>query len=537
MEPPSPSPYFVIRTEKEPLHAVAIGSPLSELLTQSSGSSLQFPSTWMAFGQTTDSDNAPQLTATLNRSARPKVEPSGHWLLPQQNKIEGPRGSSGIFDDSSSDEEILSEAVQSSTGGFFGHTGSRDENQGLEVAPKINADPDASLAQSRIIYVGGGQGSIGVYESSSGRLLDRVEGAHGTNSVLLLEELRSDHNGILFASQGRDGYIKFWKLELRPNESQVAMAHPALHARKQRVEITASGSPVFVGGEAFCKASFAKQKSLCVTCSERGSIAIWDYEELQSKQASGTGQDTTFVAPKCVVSYEGDKYGMCMTLQLIEATPKTPTTLLSGFEDGSILAWSLIETDIMDANGQPKVVLYYEHVSTLKAFEATPVLSFCFENLSVLQQHQDLTPSEQTADISKHIMLEKAEETWIGVGTSSEDEIVVFSLEWSNAAIGSDAPKAQFLILEKIKMPHAGYQDVKLRSDSLLALAGWDHRVRLFLLELRQAGASAISVKLQNLLVLKYHAASVQSIALGSAEKQLLVSVSTDTRAALWRTY
>lgn len=531
-QPISNSPYYVIRTEKYPIHSVCVGSPLSVFTTDLPQNSPLLAST--ASDIDNDPESAFEAFAGASQTSRQPQYAHSKGTTGFGNKvstISAPVGSKGIFD-SSSEDEATEDVFETPESGDL----SRNASKEGDIGPiKTRTSPSGQLlATSRLIITGSSTGSLSVFESGSGRLLDRVENAHGPNSVLCVEELQMDSNGaVLIASQGRDGYVRFWSIKLEKGTTTFPTL-PDFSVRGERMVLRPHSSPVFVGGEAFCKASFNKHERLVATTVDRGAIAVWDYESVLNRSAKG---DVPF-APKCIISYEGDKYGMCMSLQLISSTEKRDTALLAGFEDGSILAWSLVAVDLPDAPGKSSSSFLYTLVASSRPFATTPVLSFFVRQVSELLAHQSLTPdSDERAEKRITIDASNASDLWVGVATSAEDTIATFCFSWETTAAASGNQTAELKILETAKTPHQGYGDVKIRSDSLVALAGWDHRIRLFLLEATGSSLSQISFQLRSLAILRHHSASVHSISLGEPETKLLASGSKDERIALWNVY
>jgi WD40 repeat protein len=538
------SPYFVIRTEREAIHAVALGSNWTRLLERPKDT--EDDDIEAAFQAKNAPSNPNDLdqgkhdssTTTSNSKDASNDSSNGHWLLgKEQSFVKAPEGSDGIFDDDTEDDDdrrhSLKDDPANAEGSLsFGMLDSEDQNLRLPEVVTL------STVDTRIAYVGGSRGSIGVYDSETGRVLDRVEGAHGDNSVLLVEELLSDDQGIIFASQARDGYIRFWTVYAESGVSE-ASTLPLLASKRMRICLRPFSSPVFVGGEAFCKASFLKKEGLAATCSERGSIAVWNYQDVLSLVPSKASPNSTLFSPKCIVSYEGDKYGMCMSLQLIISSERTPTLLFAGFEDGSILAWSLSEVDSISPDGQHQVVLFYSLMDSFRPFATTPVLSFSMLNFASLLERQELSPQDPSyANNSSYMECSDKGLAWVGVCTSSEETIVTFLFGFCGANGDLSSSKGHFSTMDSYITPHGGYQDVQIREDSLVAVAGWDHRIRLFLLE-ASSGATPTQFRLQlrSLAILRYHAASVQSVALGDPSSRLLASASTDQKVALWKVF
>lgn len=526
----STAPYCVIRTERDNIHSVCVGSPLSVLLNLQRESS---PS------NATDEDDDPEAaflaSAKKPKASAPPAQPTFNGLSgfgSAGRVISTPIGSKGIFDSSSDDEAVDTPAED--------HATSRNIHESLLEATTVNISalrPISSvsghpLTDPHIILAGCANGTICVFESETGRLLDRAEGAHGMSSVLTVEELRADSSGIYFASQGRDGYVRFWSIRIEKGTTEFPTL-PELVVRGERFVLRPHSSPVFVGGEAFCKAAFNKREGLIATVAERGSIAIWDYETVLSLQARG---DTEF-QPKCFIVYEGEKYGMTMSLQLLESTEKREAALVVGFEDGSVLVYSLLEVASTTPSGKPITSLLYTLIANTKLFATTPVLSFSLRKISEVLLHQELSPISEETDKSIPQVDASTNEGWIGVASSAEEAIVTFCFFWDFADSADSVASGTMKVLETYKAPHQGYGDVKLRADSLVAIAGWDHRIRLFLFEASGDSLANVTFQLRPLAILRHHNDSVHSISLGDVDTKLLASGSKDQRVALWRVY
>lgn len=532
VEPSSIStiPYCVIRTEKDNIHSVCIGSPLSVLTKKFENPPL--PATIVD----EDPESAFEASSHKPPSSSSSVKSSINNLNGFGNSariISTPIGSKGIFDDSSDDEY-----VDTSTESQF--VDQKRTEYSFESTTKEFADlrpistfTSKKLSNPNFVLAGCANGTICIYESETGRLLDRVEQAHGLHSVLIIEELRASADGIYFASQGRDGYVRFWSIRIEKGTADFPTL-PALAVKGERFVIRPHSSPVFVGGEAFCKASFNKRDGLVATVVERGSIAIWDYETVLDLVAKG---DVEF-RPKCIVMYDGEKYGMSMSLQLLESSENREAALVVGFEDGSVLVWSLTKFDNTDENGKKNSSLLYTQIASSRPFATTPVLSISLRCVSEILKHQSLTPEvSQDKPNIPYVDATSSEDSWIGVATSAEDKIVTFCFSWDFAHNVDSIPSGSISTLETYQLPHQGYGDVKIRDDSLVAIAGWDFRIRLFLFEAAGESNNKITFQLRPLAILRHHTASVHSISLGNAETQLLASGSKDQRIALWHIY
>jgi hypothetical protein len=535
-------PYYVIRTEKEPIHAVCLGTLLSSIFHQKSESTPS-SSNYNTISHISSSSNSFHIEKSVNDKKRNDLKPQfGLGNFPKT--ISAHTGSSGIFDSSDDDEDVKVEP-------FYPD----DEIlEGLEVVegskediPEMSATNSSSLpsiiANAQLVYVGGSLGTISLYESGSGRLLDRLEGAHGHFSVLNIEELRVDNNGtVVFASQGRDGYVRFWIVRMEMGRGKFPTL-PALEVKHEKITISPYGSPVFVGGEGFCKGAWNKEDGIVATYSERGSIALWDFLPILSLSAQGTQSLST----KCIVCYEGDKYGMVMSLSLMRMEEEE-MVLMVGTEDGSILAYSLVEVETISPNGTPMMALLYTLIATAKPFVSTPVWSFSFKNLNLilkLQSNEISSTSDVHLSTTSHHFNEKR---WIGVCSSSEDEIISLAFSFNHDL-------SSFKIIHSFKAPHEGFQDVKMRDDGMVAIGGWDARIRIFLLNvinnpqhkkqsIEQKGdvnediSLAFNFELQPLAILRHHSASVQSISISSIpHSNIIASSSNDHRIALWKVY
>lgn len=547
-QPISNSPYYVIRTEKYPIHSVCVGSALSVFTsTQTQNVPLHSSSTYKE-----DLDPETAFEASQNES-KPQRQPQfagSKGILGFGNQVEtisAPVGSKGIFD-SSSDEESIDRLSESPESSFLNRNSSSEHSFGEVKEKKCSFSSTATLSHTRLIISGSSNGTLSLFESGSGRLLDRVENAHGQNSILLVEELRIEHisnsvgsSRILIASQGRDGYVRFWSVALERGTTPFA-TFPEFSLRGERVVLRPHSSPVFVGGEAFCKASFNKADGLVATTIDRGAIAVWDFENVLNRTAGATG-DVPF-APKCIITYEGDTYGMCMSLQLLPSSEKREMALLAGFEDGSVLAWSLaeIQSETTGEKSSPQNSLLYTMIGKARPFATTPVLSLSARKISELLHHQPLTTNQnETGEKKVTIDITNASDMWVGIVTSAEDTILTFCFSFENSDSTNSELSGEIKLLENYKTPHQGYGDAKIRCDSLVSVAGWDHRIRIFLLEAiassRPSETNLISFNLRPLAILRHHAASVHSISLGEPETKLLASGSKDERLALWHIY
>ena len=543
-------PYSIIRNEKDPIHAVALGSPVFSLFPDFD------PASSLTSETSPGSDRYNNKEANSSGFSAQQSHQKVPWGLGKAPElVSAPVDRYGIFD-SSSDDDIIEEDPESAfmekeQSAASPHPALVHENPAF---PHLHGSESLLYSSSSplLTYLGTSTGSIGIYESGTGRLLDRIPGAHGRSSVLLIVELISQSDHVIFVSQGRDGYVRFWCIKPEDGEADFPTL-PELTLARKRLVAKPHASPVFVGGEGFCRSSFCKEESLVASVVDRGSIAIWSYADVI--QAVGAHGDTSLV-PRCVVCYEGDVHGMCMSLQLVPTTKAQPTALVAGFEDGSLLAWSLTPVAPTTPSTSSHAYLFYQNVASLRPFTTTPVLSIALRTMDELLLHQQPTPPSHNApspmplhqfDISNRLHV------WIGVCTSSEEDIVLFGLEWSLDVQHDGTHSAKMLILERWNAPHKGFQDVKIREDSLVAIAGWDHRIRLFLLDAIEpstltksttstvnstnTATTHITFQLRPLTILKHHLASIQAIALGDASSRLLVSASSDQRAALWHVY
>ena len=524
------APYCVIRTERDNIHSVCVGSPLSVLLD------LQRVSSSSNAVEEDDDPEAAFLASVKKPSApAPPTKPTLNSLSGFGNAgrlISTPIGSKGIFDSSSDDESVATAAEDRFDASTNQESLLEGTTPGINALRPISAVSGHPLAKPHIVLAGCANGTICAFESETGRLLDRAEAAHGMSSVLLVEELRADSTGIYFASQGRDGYVRFWSIRFEKGTTEFPTL-PELVVRGERFVLRPHSSPVFVGGEAFCKAAFNKSDGLIATVAERGSIAIWDYETVLSLQAQG---DTEF-QPKCFIVYEGEKYGMVMSLQLLESSEKREAALVAGFEDGSVLVYSLLEVASTTSSGKPITSILYTLATSAKLFATTPILSFSLRKVSEVLLHQELSPTSEETDQTIEKIDTTVENGWIGVATSAEEAIVTFCFFWDFADSAESVPSGTVKVLETYKAPHQGYGDVKLRADSLVAIAGWDHRIRLFLFEASGDSLSSVTFQLRPLAILRHHNDSVHSISLGDVDTKLLASGSKDQRIALWRVY
>lgn len=527
----SAAPYCVIRTEKDKIHSVCVGSTINSLI-------LLHRENQASIANHDDDDPEAAFEALNSKTksntstSQPRLSGLGGLGKPV-NVISSPIGSKGIFDSSSDDEAPIKSPIDSKS-----ELNSRESlfeatTSGLSGLRLIAPVSSPSPFESRIIIAGCANGTICVFESETGRLLDRIEGAHGMNSVLTVEELRVDSSGLYFGSQGRDGYVRFWSLRIEKG-STLFPTLPELAVRGERFTLRPHSSPVFVGGEAFCKATFNKTDGLIATVAERGSIAVWDYQTVLNLVAKGSVD----FRPKCIITYEGEKYGMAMSLQLLESSEKREAALVVGFEDGSVLVWSLAEVADTSPSGASTTSLLYTLAATARPFATTPVLAISLVRASELLQHQTLSPASAAMDSNiPSLDLTSSQDMWIGIATSAEDGIVTFCYAWDFSDSTESIPSGTVKLLETYKMPHQGYGDVKIRSDSLVAIAGWDHRIRLLLLEASGDNLSIVTFQLRSLAILHHHTASVHTIGLGDEETKLLVSGSKDERIALWRVY
>jgi len=104
-----------------------------------------------------------------------------------------------------------------------------------------------------------------------------------------------------------------------------------------------------------------------------------------------------------------------------------------------------------------------------------------------------------------------------GLSGSADNNIVAFSFNYDTLSLKIDA---------KLPLQKPGIAAIKFRDDEkIFASAGWDHRIRIF-----------DAKKLKPLAILKYHTAAVNDIAFSNVDN-LLVSVSSDQKIALWNIY
>jgi hypothetical protein len=553
-------------------------------------------------------------SASIDSQSQGKSEKTESNLFGKKQLFAPPPASKGIFDSSSEDESEVGEWKWQNIGTENDGEGEKaDFRYSVETLLSQSSNPLAGV-ESRLIYVGTGNGSISIYESGNGRRLAMLERAHSNTSVLALQQLHCLPHAIVFASHGRDGFVRFWKLSLEHSQSKKTQntdlaasealpGMPELENLNLQAVVTPYRSPLFVGGEGFCKIQFDLKNEFLVAYCDRGMLALWHYRSFLDHQDSHCGtiaesdlnavleSDLAMAAPKCIVSYEGDKHGMCMSLQLCSMPSKSSLNvakdeifLFAGFEDGSIACWQLSEQSVESQShssnevvygwrsGDPspqnekqnsasdfdsfrplraQLVMIPTLIATLKVFDASiPVLALSVRRLDEILENQALSEPSSSTELENvgviHVPTGSKKYGWVGVATSAEDEMVTFSLSMDDSP-----PKAA--IMEKYRMPHSGYGDVKLREDSMMAVGGWDGRIRLFLLEafhtscgveksptseyhqnsiLFPSSASNIghssridqthpfipvSFKIRELAILRYHSASVQAISLISS--------------------
>ncbi|KAJ6245645.1 guanine nucleotide-binding protein subunit beta-like protein [Anaeramoeba flamelloides] len=103
----------------------------------------------------------------------------------------------------------------------------------------------------------------------------------------------------------------------------------------------------------------------------------------------------------------------------------------------------------------------------------------------------------------------------IGVSCSADPEILKFSIS-----------ETKIEIIDKFQANTPGFASLVLRSDEkILGSCGWDKRIRIF----------SFKRNLKQLAILKFHKETVNDLDfLIANEKELILSVSKDKRAAIW---
>ncbi|XP_034027006.1 guanine nucleotide-binding protein subunit beta-like protein 1 [Thalassophryne amazonica] len=169
------------------------------------------------------------------------------------------------------------------------------------------------------------------------------------------------------------------------------------------------------------------------------------------------------------------KLGMVMCLKLWQPDAGSGPLLFAGYEDGSLLLW-----DVAQRSKLSQITAHPE-----------PVMCMTFD--------------------TKRLR---------GVSGSSDKNLSTWMLDRQN----------NLQIQDCVTLVNPGVSQLCIREDSkLLALAGWDHRVRVFGWK-----------KLQPLAVLQYHTDMVLSVAFSDHQdprQRLLASGSKDQRISLWSIY
>ncbi|XP_069820139.1 guanine nucleotide-binding protein subunit beta-like protein 1 [Dendropsophus ebraccatus] len=289
-----------------------------------------------------------------------------------------------------------------------------------------------------LLFSGSSSGKIHVWNLNT-RRAEAILNGHGGKSVSWIQML-PDSDKLM--SQGRDLRICLWDLADGRNEVM--------------------GS-IHLDGDSFCKCSLlnTERSLLAVPGAECSQVQVVEVESKKIISSMTPPTDAT--------------WGMAMCMKLWQPKSGSSPLLITGYEDGSIALWDVLEH---------RVISRYN-------FHKEPVMSLDFDS-----------------DNAR------------GVSGSAENILHVWSLD----------EQQDFTSYKAQELVNPGIADVIIRQDKkILATAGWDYRVRIFgwkkvqpLAVLQYHSATVHCVSFSDHII---------------PEERLLAAGSKDQRISLWSIY
>ncbi|KAL9234716.1 hypothetical protein vseg_009554 [Gypsophila vaccaria] len=354
-----------------------------------------------------------------------------------------------------------------------------------------------------LLFSGSSDGELRIWDTSHHRTLSSASlhpAAHGIFSLASHPSLGD--NFIL--SQGRDGTVKLWdfqngglsrtplvtiktntyhfcKLSLvkkpvdRVMEVQASMQEQHADLIRDTGVDTSCDSGVNVPDHQTYQSSEPKdiedtngQKYIAIAGEQSSQVEVWDLRT--AERCARFPQWSPNDSP----SDSAKGRGICMAVQaFIPSESQGSLSILSGYEDGSLLWWDIRSTS--------------KPLTSVK-LHSEPVTSVSVDN-------------------SCHG----------GISGAADDKIVLFNMDYDTGT---------FLVRREINLERPGIADTSIRLDGkIFATAGWDRRVRIY--NYRKGSALAI---------LKYHSATCNAVTF-STDCRLMASSSEDTTVALWELY
>ncbi|KAK9743449.1 hypothetical protein RND81_03G240100 [Saponaria officinalis] len=342
-----------------------------------------------------------------------------------------------------------------------------------------------------LLFSGSTDGEFRIWDTAQHRTLSSswVHGAaHGIMCVASDPSL-GDNNII---SQGRDGTVKLWDIDngglcrtplatiktntyhfcklslvkkpvIQVKEVQSSIRGQHADHNQDTGEDTLRDSGVNISDYQTYQSKTNGQKYIAIAGEQSSQVEIWD---LHSTERCATLPQLS--------SDSTNGRGICMAVQaFIPSEGQGSISILSGYEDGSLLWWDMRNTS--------------KPLTSVK-FHSEPVTSVSVDN------------SCQG-----------------GVSGAADDKIVLFNMDYDMGT---------FVARKEIKLERPGIADTSIRLDGkIVATAGWDRRVRIY--NYRKGSALAI---------LKYHSATCNAVTF-STDCRLMASSSEDTTVALWELY